>query len=91
MTDGLGHAHREMDVWLRRMALVLPMVMFIFGFCSGVISTYLLFRDHEKRIIGIETYVIEHTQFTQKYVSNLEGILAELKTEVRHLDARPRR
>lgn len=57
MGDERHHsAMRETDEWLRRVAVMGPILAFIFGWGTGVISAALLFRDHEKRITSIENW-----------------------------------
>jgi hypothetical protein len=50
---------REMDSWLRRIAILGPIVTFVLGWGSGVITAAMLFKDHEKRINILEGYTRE--------------------------------
>jgi len=45
---------RETDRWLRRVAVYIPILAFVMGWGSGVITTFLIFKDHERRISILE-------------------------------------
>lgn len=63
MSDERSHSPmRETDEWLRRVAIMGPIIAFVFGWGTGVISAALLFRDHEHRIVKLEQWHDENTK-----------------------------
>jgi hypothetical protein len=56
MSDRHESSLREIDCWLRRMAIIGPIVAFILGWGTGILTAAVLYRDHEKRIQALEDF-----------------------------------
>jgi hypothetical protein len=54
------HNMRETDRWLRRFAIIGPIVAYMVGTMTGFVGAAWLFRDHEKRIIACENWERAH-------------------------------
>ena len=51
---------RDTDRWLRRVAVYAPILSFIIGWGSGVYTTLLMLKDHERRIGNLESWHRSH-------------------------------
>jgi hypothetical protein len=51
---------RESDKFLRKAVVFIPILSFIVGWGSGVITTYLVFKEHDRRISLIELNQEKH-------------------------------
>jgi hypothetical protein len=56
MSERAETSLREMDDWLRRAAIVGPVVAFVLGWGTGILTAAVLYRDHEKRISALEEF-----------------------------------
>jgi hypothetical protein len=76
MSDRSYTAIREVDAWLRRMAVIGPMVAFVLGWGSGVLTAAVMYRDHEKRIQLLENFEKEQG-ITHASIAELLGRITE--------------
>ena len=60
MGDDEIKRNRKMDSWLLYWRPIEILVVFVVGLCSGVVTTALLYRDHEKRIQNLELWRRDH-------------------------------
>ena len=63
---------RETDRWLRRMLLIVPIMSFIVGWGCGVMTTFLMYKDHEKRITTLENNLAQSQKATDRIIGLLE-------------------
>ena len=73
-------ALRESDRWLRRALVYVPILTFFVGWGTGVISTFLLFRDHEKRLSYLEGSMHEYEQ-RMRDMENRQGKFSTILQE----------
>ena len=75
---------RESDKWLQRLALWGTILGFVVGhmtgWAGGVISTALLFRDHEKRIVILEKWHVASDQWDYDIALDVEHLQTWLHT-----------
>ena len=45
---------RDTDRWLRKAVVWIPIISFIVGWGTGVVTTFVIFKDHDRRISEIE-------------------------------------
>jgi hypothetical protein len=72
---------RESDLWFRRMAIVGPIVTFIIGWGSGVLTAALMYRDHEKRIVSLERFRDDQFGTHSTITSILSAIQEHIKID----------
>jgi hypothetical protein len=63
---------RETDKWLRRVAIYVPIMTFVVGWGTGVISTFILFKDHERRISVLESVLALTVERQHRVIGLLE-------------------
>jgi len=73
------HNLREIDAWIRRVAVLGPIIAFVFGWGAGVLSAAVLYRDHEKRIQGLERCQIEQAHLNMQR----EAAIAQIKERIK--------
>jgi hypothetical protein len=72
---------RETDRWLRRVTIYVPIITFILGWGSGVITTYIVFKDHERRIAILEKGQIDQNVLIQHNYEMLSRVVGMLEGE----------
>ena len=71
-------AMRETDRWLRKMIIYVPILSFVIGWGSGVITTFMVFKNLENRVVVIESSQKEHDLVLRLVENREERILAFL-------------
>lgn len=69
---------REVDAWIRRMAILGPIFAFIFGWGAGVLTAAVLYRDHEKRIQSLENFHEEQSRINMQRIEAISQIKERL-------------
>lgn len=72
-------AMREIDRFLRRAAVIGPMIGTLIGFCAGFVSAVIMFRDLEKKANECITWRAEHDRSDKKQFE----VMAEFMSAVR--------
>ena len=69
---------RETDRWLRRFAIIGPIVAYMVGTMTGFVGAAWMFRDHEKRISFTETWQRQHDADDKTEKEKTDGKLERL-------------
>lgn len=74
---------RESDRQIRKALIYLPIVTFLLGFGSGVLTAYALYRDHERRIISNTTDIIEIRKVLNMVEIRQQNVILVLKDKLK--------
>lgn len=75
---------REIDAWLRRAAVIGPIVAFVVGWGSGVLTAAVMYRDHEKRIQFLESSMTAFKQEQEEKHASIAELMGRI-TERLHM------
>jgi hypothetical protein len=74
---------RETDRWLRRFAIIGPIVTYMIGSMSGFVAAAWIFKDHERRICVLESWHKEHDLEDKKHEAKAESFEAVVKDRLK--------
>lgn len=70
---------RNIDAWLKWVALVGPIVTYLLGVASGAVGVFQMFRADSARITQLEVWKETQSQFNQETVKAVARLKALLK------------
>lgn len=79
MTEHDGPKNRNMDRWLLYWRPLELLIVFLAGLASGVVTTALLFKDHEKRISAYESWRSSHDRADEERAAKINSRLETLE------------
>ena len=80
-----GPVDRETDRFLRKAVIYIPILSFIVGWGSGVITNYLVFKEHDRRNCTLETVQDRHENSINLIETRERSIMTVLKDRF-HID-----
>lgn len=73
------HVERAIDKWLKWAVVIVPVVTFILGNCSGAVAIYQMFKNDDHRIALLEGWKEKQVDFNQETVRSIARLKALIK------------